>query len=314
MSKFRGKRLQLQEEIVMTEDLLDLPPRGLALLHACQPQARKQVEVLSDIVMASGLRRPAMNILCNGDFGWDADYLTTLVRKYSQGGRVAQVVFYLTNGPAARHRQTQVMDGFASRTAPEQFRRLILTDRQFQQEYQALVWRLADLVAEIHQAGGQALIVPQLEDNQTDRSFAMMLELTRSALPQDLAIRYGRNPCVGCYPGNEGGLPAGCFLEEHHHSADIDFTLQDGILSNDGCTCAFTDETPAYTPWLPLENFAGVQGRTGLMNSIFLLWNAKYQGLDRTALPPAKRKYVMPTENERAFLIEFLRKPVGNGR
>jgi hypothetical protein len=302
------------EETVMTENLLDLPPRGLALLHACQPQAREQVETLSDIVMASGLRRPAMNILCNGDFGWDADYLTTLVRKYSQAGRAAQVVFYLTNGPAARHWQTQVMDGFASRMPPEQFRRMILTDQQFQQEYQALAERLTGLVAEIHQAGGQALILPQLEDNQTDRSFAMMLELARSALPQDSAIRYGRNPCVGCYPGNEGGLPVGCFLEEHHHSSGTDFTLDNGILSNDGCTCAFPNETPVYTPWLPLENFAGVQGRTGRMNSIFLLWNAKYQGLDRTAVPPAKRNYVMPTENERAMLIEFLRKPVDSGR
>lgn len=298
----------------MTANLIDLPPRGLALLHACQPRARGQVEALSDIVMASGLQRPVMNILCSGDFGWDADFLITLVRKYSQGSRTAQVIFYLTNGPAARHWQTQVMDGFASRLAPEQFRRMILTDRQFQLEYQALARRLTGLVAEIHQAGGESLIVPQLEDNQTDRSFAMLLELTRSALPQDLAIRYGRNPCIGCYPGNEGGLPADCFLEEHHHSAGTDFTLEDGILSNDGCTCAFPEETPAYTPWLPLEILAGVQNRTGQINSIFLLWNAKYQGLDRSAVPPAKRNYVMPTENESAMLIEFLRKPVESGR
>lgn len=298
----------------MTANLLDLPPRGLALLHACLPQARGQVEALSEIVIASALRRPAMNVLCSGDFGWDAEYLIALVRKYSQAGRKAQVLFYLTNGPAARRWQSQVMDGFASRLAPEQFRRKILTDRQFQKDYQELAGRLSGLVAEIHQAGGQALIVPQLEDNQTDKSFAMMLELTRSALPQYPAIRYGRNPCVGCYPGNEGSIPAGCFLEEHHHSASTDFTLQDGILSNDGCTYAFPAETPAFTPWLPLENLEGVQGRTGRMNSIFLLWNARYQGLDGSSAHPAKRSYVMPTEDEKILLIEFLRKPMASGR
>jgi hypothetical protein len=86
------------------------------------------------------------------------------------------------------------------------------------------------------------------------------------------------------------------------------------ILSNDGCTYAFPAETPAFTPWLPLENLAGVQSRTGRMNSIFLLWNARYQGLDGSSAQPATRSYVMPTEDERTKLIEFLRKPVASGR
>lgn len=293
----------------MTAILTDLPPRGLALLHACQPQARTQVDALSDIVIASTLRRPALNILCSGDFGWDPDYLTSLVQKFSQGGRVAQVLFYMTNGPAARKWQSQAMTGFGSQMAPEEFRQKIMTDKQFQNDYQDLVRRLSGLVAEIHQAGGQTLIVPQLEDNQTDKSFAAMLELTRSALPQDLAIRYGRNPCVGCYPGNEGGLPAGCFLEEHHHSASTDFTVNDGVVSNDGCTYAFPGEKPAFSPSLPLENFTGVQSKTGQMNSIFVLWSAKYQGLSNKSVPPDQRNYVMPTEDEKKALIGFLQKP-----
>lgn len=292
----------------MTATLTDLPPRGLALLHACQPQARTQVDALSDIVIASNLRRPALNILCSGDFGWDPDYLASLVEKFSQGGRAAQVLFYMTDGPAARKWQSQAMTGFGSRMAPEEFRQKIMTDKQFQNDYQDLVRRLSDLVTEIHQAGGQALIVPQLEDNQTDKSFAAMLELTRSALPRDLAIRYGRNPCVGCYPGNEGGLPAGCFLEAHHHSASTDFTVNDGVVTNDGCTYDFPGEKPAFSPYLPLENLAGVQSKTGQMNSIFVLWSAKYQGLGDTSVPPDQRNYVMPTEDEKKALTGFLQK------
>ena len=50
------------------------------------------------------------------------------------------------------------------------------------------------------------------------------------------------------------------------------------------------------------------------MNSIFLLWNARYQGLDGSSAHPAKRSYVMPTEDEKILLIEFLRKPMASGR
>ncbi len=293
----------------MTAALIDLPPRGLSLLHANLPQARQQVEALSDIVIASGLKNIVLNVECGGGFGWDPGYLRTLVQKYSQGGRVAHVLFYLTNGPAARKWPTTAMEGFGTRISPEQFRHKILADQQFQDEFQELTRRLFDIIVEIHQAGGQASIVPQLEDNQTNKSFTMMLELIRTALPPGLPVRLGRNPCVSCYPGNEGSTPAGCFLEEHHHSASTDFTLKDGILSNDGCTYAFPGETPTSLPYLQLEKFEGVQSKTGRMNSMFILWSGKYQGLGGPITDPKSRAYIMPTEAEREILIEFLRKP-----
>ena len=290
----------------MTEQLIDLPPRGLALLHACQPEARRQIEVLSDIVVASRVRRPALNILCSGDFGWDPEFLAALVAKYSQGGRIAHVLFYLANGPAARHWKGQCLDGFGSRLAPETFRRQIVADPLFRQSFQALVERLAPLLVQIGKAGGQAGIVPQLEDNQSDRSFAAMVDLVRTSLPPETAVRLGRNPCVGCWPGNEGRVPDRCFFEEHHHAAATDFTVEDGVVSNDGCPYAFPGETPAFLPWLPLAYLAGVQRRAGEMGSIFLLWNAGYQGLGHRSDPPAQRDYVVPTAAERKILIDFL--------
>ena len=293
----------------MKPKLLDLPPRGLTLLHACQPEARKQVEVISDIVIEAGLRRPALNILCSGDFGWDCGYITALIQKYSQGGRSAQVLFYLTNGPAARHWQTQAMEGFGSRLAPEQFRRKILTDGPFQHDFQELARRLAGIIAQIHHTGGQAFVVPQLEDNQTDESFKMMLQLCRDALPPDLPVHFGRNPCISCYPGNQGGLPVGCFLEEHHHSSSCTFTVENGIVANDGCTYAFPGEQPVFTPYLPLADLAGVQSRTGRLNSTFLLWSAKYQGLGLKNQKPKDRDYILPTDEEKALLRTFLQRP-----
>jgi hypothetical protein len=292
----------------MSDDLLDLPPRGLSLLHACQPEARKQVEALSDIVIASRVRRPAFNVLVSGDFGWNPDLLTDLVTKYSQGGRIAHVLFYLTNGPAARHWKGQVMEGFGSRMSPEEFRQKIAGDPRFQQSFQKLAARLAPIIRLIGKLGGQALLVPQLEDNQTDTSFAVMLKLVGSALASAATARLGRNPCVGCWPGNGGKVPPGCFAEEHHHSAATDFSVEHGVVSNDGCTYAFTGEQPVFLPYLPLTRLAGVQSRTGALNSIFLLWSAKYQGLDTKNLPPAQRNYVMPPTAEQEQLVAFLQR------
>ena len=291
----------------MAEQLIDLPPRGLALLHACQPQAREQIEALSDIVVASRIRRPALNILCSGDFGWDPQFVAGLVQKYSQGGRIAHVLFYLTNGPASRHWKQQNLHGFGSRLAPETFRRKILDDTPFRQSFQDLAAKLAPLLVEIGRAGGQACVVPQLEDNQSNRSFTAMLELVKKSLPPETAARLGRNPCVGCWPGNEGRVPDDCFLEEHHHAASTDFTVEGGVVSNDGCTYAYPGEKPNYLPWLPLADLIGVQRHTGDMGSIFLLWNAGYQGLGHMSDPPDRRHYVVPTQTEREILIDFLR-------
>jgi len=191
----------------MAEQLIDLPPRGLALLHACQPQAREQIEALSDIVVASRIRRPALNILCSGDFGWDPQFVAGLVRKYSQGGRIAHVLFYLTNGPASRHWKEQNPDGFGSRIAPRPSAAKSLTmppsaDR-------SRTWRRDWPRCSSRSAGPAArpAFVPQLEDNQSNRSFAAMVELVKKSLPPGTAARLGRNPCVGCWPGNEGRVP-----------------------------------------------------------------------------------------------------------
>lgn len=290
----------------MNDDLLNLPPRGLSLLHACQPEAKRQVEALCDIVIASRIRRPAFNVLVSGDFGWDPDILAELVTKYSQGGRIPHVLFYLTNGPAARHWKGQVMDGFGSRMSPEEFRRKITGDTLFQQSFQHLAARLVPLACLIGRAGGRVAIVPQLEDNQSNASFLAMHDLVGDALPREVVVGLGRNPCVGCWPGNEGNVPAGCFPEEHHHSAATDFTVENGVVSNDGCTYAFAGEKPGFLPCLPLARLAGVQARTGTLGSIFLLWNAKYQGLDAKGTPPAQRNYVMPTAAEKEQLAAFL--------
>ncbi|KAB2889169.1 MAG: hypothetical protein F9K32_13750 [Desulfobulbaceae bacterium] len=291
----------------MNDELLDLPPRGLSLLHACQPEARRQIETLSDIVIASGIRRPAFNVLVSGDFGWDPDLLAGLVAKYSRAGRIPHVLFYLANGPAARHWQGQVMDGFGSRMSPEEFRQKIAGDTLFQQSFQHLAARLVPLACLIGRAGGRAAIVPQLEDNQTNAGFLTMRNLVGEALPRDVAVGMGRNPCVGCWPGNEGKVPADCFPEEHHHSAATDFTVRNGVVSNDGCTYAFAGEKPGFLPCLPLARLAGVQSRTGDLGSVFLLWSAKYQGLDAKGTPPARRNYVMPTATEKEQLVAFLR-------
>ena len=96
-------------------------------------------------MIASRVRRPAFNVLVSGDFGWEPDLLAGLVTKYSRGGRIPHILFYLANGPAARHWQGQIMDGFGSRMSPEEFRQKIAGDTLFQQSFQHLAARLVPL-------------------------------------------------------------------------------------------------------------------------------------------------------------------------
>lgn len=287
---------------------ISTPPRGVSLLQAMVPSARNQVEKLTDILVQSELENIAVNILCDSGFGWDPDYLIHLVQKLSSDGMVPHFLFYLTSGPSARAWQSHHESGYGAEISPEMFRELIEHDKEFQLGFQQLLIRLFPVIELINTQGGVARVVPQLEDNQTDESFNTMIELLHAVLPAHIKVELGRNSCVGCYPGNQGLAPAGCFCEYHLHSGSIDFNYKNGIISNDGCTYVFPGEPAGWNPSLPLEDFQGVQQKAGDLNNWFLLWSAKYQGLESQGKSPMDRDYPVSTDRECQLLNAFLQK------
>lgn len=282
-------------------------PRGISLLQAMMPKARQQVDALTDILVQSKLPSVAVNVLCDSGFGWDPVYLQQLVTKLGSK-RVPHFLFYLTCGPAARFWYKHLEEGFGAEISPETFRENILKDKSFQSGFQQLFTRLIPVIEAIQEKGGLTRVVPQLEDNQTNTSFRKMIDLLQEVIPSGLQVELGRNPCVGCYKGNEGTIPAVCFAEYHLHKASTDFNMKNGVISNDGCTYAFPDETPDWSPSLLLADFEVVQQKAGELDNWFLLWSAKYQGLGSSAKSPADRDYPIPTDREKQLLTEFLTK------
>lgn len=282
-----------------------IAPRGLSLLQAMVPKARPQVDALTDILKESSLQNIAVNVLSDSGFGWDPDYLEQLAVKLGKY-KIPHFLFYLTSGPSARSWQTHLEKGFGADIPPEEFRKKILNDATFQSGFQQLFTRLIPVIECIQELGGHTRVVPQLEDNQTDVSFDKMINLLQEVIPAQLQVELGRNPCVGCYPGNQGTIPAGCFAEYHLHTAATGFDMKNGVLSNDGCTYVFPGETPGWSPNLPLEKFEGVQQRAGELHNWFILWSAKYQGLGTSSKPPTDRDYPVPTDREKQLLLSFL--------
>jgi hypothetical protein len=109
-----------------------------------------------------------VNFLCSGDFGWDADISQPWCGNTARAGPDRAGRLLSTNGPAARHWQSQVMDGSFAH-GPEQFRRKILTDRSFRKNIRS--WPGLPVSSPRSVRPGAGLIVPQLEDNQTDKGF-----------------------------------------------------------------------------------------------------------------------------------------------
>lgn len=285
--------------------LLNKPPRGLALLHAMVPSARAQVLSLVDIIKESRVDKPCVAILCGRGFGFDISFLVDIVIALNQDNRSCHLLLYLTNGASQRQFETTPVDGFGTRIAPKEFRRLIQSDDHFQESYQSIPIELIPVMEANHRLGGVTRVVPQLEDNQTDASFEVMGALLKPVLPTSLGVQVGRNPCPTCWPGNGADVPKGMFLEEHTHGV-LSRTM-DGVVSNDGMTYLFPGETSQYPRKMKLENVKPIMRKANQDNSWFVLWSAKYQGLGGgSPKDPYTRDYKKPTHAERTALVEFL--------
>ncbi len=274
-------------------------------------------------MLDSCVRNLATHYLLDGTFTFDTDFIEEQIIALTEGGRGFNVTFFLANGPSQRQFSNPDNDsqGFGARISPSEFRARIQTDDVLRSEYQGIVQNLIPLL-ELAQARGVTVnIIPMLEDNLNDAAFIAMRDLTLGALPDGTSVRIGRNPCGGsCFDGNETGVPAGVFKEEHLAGNDIDstgVTVSGGIVSNDGF-----DYFSAAVPTNPLglttlEELIILRAEAEALGNIFILWSGRRQGLTQELpediadikLPdPSQRNYIIPDATERAELIEFLQR------
>lgn len=283
------------------------PPVGLACLHCLQPEARAQADLLARLMGTSCRRNVATFVLVDGSFGDDQEFLKHLIRTVVRHGSRLDLYLYLTNGPWQR-RDEQLPDrGFATHLPPEEFRVLIQSDEQFREAFRTHVRNLVPVFSFAVEQGVRLNLLPALEDNLDAPSARAIEALVVEAVPPSIPYRLGRNPCRGCYKGNDTSVPDGLFEDQHIHSLCNGVRVSNGLVSNDGETFRFPGE--AFDADLEFEDMFLFAKRAAEKSNSFVLWKGEFQGraLDGAFIDPADRQYVVPNEPQQALLLDFLR-------
>ncbi len=292
------------------------PPQGISCLQCTHANAREQADALTDLLLESCLRNISVSYLVDGSFGAASefeDFLKGQIEKLTTGDRSLFLYLYFGNGPwQRRSRNGKLLQDapYLATLSPREFRAGITSDFDVQYEYQKSIVELHSLLRYASARGSQLAVIPMLEDNLDDQSFETLYELTLDALPLDVPVSILRSACSGCFPGNDDGLPDGVGRDIHTANASS-VRERDGLVTNDGTPFRFASDTENIAK-LTLSDLAPVRDRALSQNNAFLLWSARYQGLDRgpnrrnEMVNPNNRIFPLPTADEAIEIINFL--------
>lgn len=268
-------------------------PIGVSFIHGLQPQATEQVETLKQALLKSCVRRLAANFLVDGSFGSDFSILSAFVSDLSVSGRELHLIMYLQNGSSQRRWKNTAVVGLGGKTEPSKFRDKILHDGGVREQYRALVRRLLPVVDALQATGGTAYFVVGLEDNLQLKHALEVKKIGNEALGGRFVV-WVRNPCPGCYSGNDESTDG--FDMRERHAQGTAFATASGIVTNDGFD-------------LGREALATLRDAAFAKDNVFLAWDKARQGIPRDGryLEPSKRVYYIPTQGEFDDLVAFLR-------
>lgn len=281
--------------------------RGYTMLYAMQPEARPVVETQVRTLLAARVREPYIGVLIDGTFGRDFTYLKQIIERLSVEDRALTVVLYLSNGPHMKKGRDSVSEVLFSKIDPVEFRSRIRREALLQNQFEAVAVQARDVFnynLSVNPANSNIAIV-MLEDNLEVASYRAMRDLATKHVG-DVAD-FIRNPCVGCYEGNDDAL-LGNAREEHEVSRFQILRAGDGY-SLDGA--GFRYPTSRGTLGVSASQLESL-----LMSSIdrelryFGLWRHAWQGVEEGAAGFSQantRDYVASTSEEVDYEIDALR-------
>ena len=282
------------------------PPVGLACLHCLQPEAREQARLLARTMANSCRRELATFVIVDGSFGFDLPFFEELVGEMIRKGSRLKLYLYLANGPWQRKYDQVPSLGFGTKIPPEEFRRRIESDEALREQFRNLLRALTPSLNRLSAAGVELGILPMLEDNLDASSARAMEALVRETLPASLPYRLGRNPCRGCYDGNDASTPNDMFRDQHVSRACSDISSSNGLVSNDGANFSFPGEE--FSTSIEFGGLFSLAARATAKGNDFVAWKNEFQGraVDGAFIAPNKREYVTPNEPQLQLLTEFL--------
>jgi hypothetical protein len=232
-----------------------------------------------------------------------------LVRITSEYGARLHLYLYLANGPWQRRTSGLPQRGFGTGISPENFRQRIITDETLRNTYRQIIKFNEPLISYATNIGNVVYILPMLEDNLDFKSAREMENIVTRTLIPTLSYAIGRNPCPGCYGGNDTSLALGTFMDQHTGS-NVNPNYRDGLVTNDGVDMNFSDITNLNTE-ISLSQVKNLVAQSKATNNTFIIWNREYQGVspDLGLNDPDLRDYHEVSLEERQVLLEILRTP-----
>jgi hypothetical protein len=279
-------------------------PVGIACLQCEHPNAQTQALKIADILAQSCRRHIATTMLVDGTFNDNRDMLGEFVRIATNRGATLHLFLYLANGPWQRSYEQAPDYGVGTNMSPEEYRSRIISDPIVRAEYQERVKWALPLVSYAQSQGAIVYLIPMLEDNLDYDSARKMEDLTLETVPSFLSVALGRNPCPGCYPGNDASIPPGIFEDQHINSAYQGVHTTSGLVTNDGASVVYPHDSSSPSPSIPLDQLVGVISQAAARNNAFVLWRRDYQGQSRT--DPGNRTYVVPSAADEQVLLQVL--------
>ena len=283
-------------------------PIGLSCLHCEHPNAYTQALQIAEILRNSCRKQVALSVLTDGTFGSNRNFLGELVRTITQYGAKLHLYVYLSNGPWQRRYGRMPNKGFGTNISPEEFRNKIKYDHSLREGYKAIIKYNEPLFDYANKRGASVYVLPMLEDNLDYSSAREMENLVRQTILPNIQYSLGRNPCPGCYRGNDDSLPVGLFLDQHINSDSDIIKTSNGLVVNDGKDFSFDWEYPNPNN-LSFSRLMSYMDESKHNNNTFIIWNREYQGVAPSNVlnDPDYREYQLVTIAERDALVEVLR-------
>lgn len=279
--------------------------RGYTMLYAMQPEARQVVEVNVQTLLAARIREPYIGVLIDGTFGRDFTYLKNIITRLSSEGRALTLVLYLSNGPTMRQWRTTPIDALFSRIDPEELRQRIRRDQLLRNQFSAVAVQARDIFSYNLSQGpdNSNVAIVMLEDNLDVAAYRAMRDLAKEQL--EGIAGFARNPCMGCYDGNDDAT-LGNPREEHGMERFSILQRGDGF-SLDGTGFRYPNGGSSGISSAELSALMVTSYQRGLR--YVGLWRHEWQGVGESAdnSHPEERIFEASTPDQQEFEIQTLR-------
>lgn len=247
------------------------------------------VETALDILKSSS--SPVLSFI-PGVFGSDKANYPYMMDDLVLNGIGVHVQLYVLCGPCRRPRRDGSLVQFRPDLDIRGLESAIQWDPEVRSQYLDYVFNIIKpLITAYPQL--RFTIVPELEDNQSDSSFAALLDLTATSLDGISNVDYQRNPMGGSRTRNYNGRTV--TLELHHTSVYALHQLQSGdTLSLDGQSFSFRGENVGCPVDATYDEIVALIQESMDRGVNFHLWRFEWQGLyicGGPALPPEQRTY-----------------------